>query len=552
MNERYEIPAKPENIEKAVRHIDELLSARNISSKKKTKSILIAEETIARLIEHADEGTGLVIESHGIFGNINLSLKSRGSSFDIDDIENHLLFEGDPGEDGTENDVIHRFVDRVFWDRLSIRNYKGINHAQIKVTKSAYSGILYTLLALVAGILIGLMLKFFASEDISSGASEYVFTPVFNIFMNALKMMIGPLVFCSIASSIADFTDIKALGKIAIKVVVAYVITSAVAISVGYLVSFLLPAGNPDLIQAVGDQASGIVSAGETTDTSILGTIVGIVPSDIISPFMNNNMLQLIFLAVVLGVTGASLHNRIPGIRNVLSVMNKACSAIVAYIVKFVPVMVICSMAKMMLSIDIEDLKDQFAWVPINYLGCIIMLCFYAILLIVVGRINPLTFFKKFSPAMLTAFSMNSSSAALPTSLAMCDKLGISRRISSFSIPLGATINMDGSCITLMISAFFMAGIYGVSIDSSLLTSLLISVMALSLGCPGIPGAGMVCMTILFPQFGVPADAVALVMGVYPLIGMIQTATNVTGDAVVTTIIARQEKLLDLEKYNSK
>ena len=551
MNVRFEISAKPENIEKAVRHVDDVLSARRIPSKKKIKAILIAEETIAKLIEHADERSDLVIDAYGMFGNIDLSLKCRGSEFDIDDIERHLLFEGNPDEDDTANEIIHRFIDKVFWDRLSIRNSKGINRAQIKVSRSSYSGILYTLTALVAGVLIGLMLKYYASEEIASEASMYVFTPVFTMFMNALKTMIGPLVFCSIASSIADFTDIKSLGRIAVKVVAAYIGTSAVAIFIGYLVSFLLPPGNPGLMQVVGDQASSIVSSGKTTDTSILGTIVGIVPSDIVSPFMNNDMLQIIFLAVVLGVTGATLHNRIPAIRNVLSIVNKTCSAIVAYIVKFVPVIVVCSMAKMMLSLDVKDLKDQFIWVPLDYLGSIIMLCFYVVLLLVIGRINPLKFLKKFAPAMLTAFSMGSSSASLPTSLEMCDKLGISRRISSFSIPLGATINMDGSCIALMLSSFFMAGIYGVSIDGSMLTSLAISVMALSLGCPGIPGAGMVCMAILFPQIGVPAEAVALIMGIYPLIGMILTATNVTGDAVITTIIARKENLLDLEKYNS-
>ena len=111
---------------------------------------------------------------------------------------------------------------------------------------------------------------------------------------------------------------------------------------------------------------------------------------------------------------------------------------------------------------------------------------------------------------------------------------------------------MDGSCITLIITVVFMAGIYGVGLDGSLLISLFISIMALSIGCPGIPGAGMVCMTMLFPQIGVPAEAVAIIMGVYPIVSMIQTATNVTGDAVVTTVIARQEKMLDMEKYNRR
>ena len=128
MNDHYEIQAKPENIEKAIRHIDEVLSNCKISSQKKVKTILIAEETIAKLIEHTDEDSTLVMDVHGVFGNVNLKLKCRGSSFDIDDIESHLLFEGNPGEDDTENEIIHRFVDKVFWDRLSIRNDKNVKH----------------------------------------------------------------------------------------------------------------------------------------------------------------------------------------------------------------------------------------------------------------------------------------------------------------------------------------------------------------------------------------------------------------------------------------
>lgn len=551
MDKQLELEAVSENIARAMDYIGELLDVRKVTSKEKARTILIAEETIVRMIEHADEDSTIVIEGHGFLGNIVLRLRSRGTSFDIDDIENHLLFDGGPDEDDEVNDVIHRLVDRVFWDRLSIRSNKGINRAQIQVAKSPYSGIVFTLVALVLGLLTGIVFRVFTSEAVSAGASTYVFTPVFTVFMNALKMMIGPLVFCSIASSIADFTDLRALGKIAAKVVCAYLITSAIAILIGYSVSFLFPEGNPNLIHAVGNQAADIVNTGKTTDTSILTTLVNIVPVDIIDPFLKSDMLQIIFMAVILGIVGATMSNRIPAVRNALSILNKVFSTIVSYMVKFVPFIVFCSMAKMMVTLDFNDFGDIFMWIPVNYLGCFLMIGVYCLILLVVGRVNPLLFLKKYFPAILTAFSTSSSNATLPASLACCDKLGVSRKVSSFSLPLGATINMDGSCITLVVTAFFMAGIYGVDLDSGMLVSLFISIMALSVGCPGIPGAGMVCMTMLFPQIGIPAEAVAIIMGLYPIVCMLQTATNVTGDAVVTTVISRQEKLLDIDRLHS-
>ena len=551
MEKKLEIPATLGNLEKAMNFIEDLLTKRRISSKNKTKTILIAEETIARMMENSDENAVLIIEDRGYLGNINLRLKSKGNAFDIEDIESHLMFDGDLDGDDEGNDVIRHLIDKLFWDRLSIRNNKGVNIAQIKVAKSAYSSIIKTLIALAVGLIIGGILHFCTSEDFANASVKYVFGPVFTVLMNALKMMIGPLVFFSIASSIADFSDFRTLGKIAIKVVCIYIVTSMIAVTVGYFTSFLVPQGNPDLVKAVGNQASDLVSTGKATDVSILSMIINIVPLDIVTPFQNSDMLQLIFLAVVIGITGATMGNKCPGISNALTVLNKMCSTIVAYIVKFVPVMVVCCMAKMMISINLRALKDVLICVVFDYVGCFVMIIAYMLLLIIFGRVNPFKFFKKVFPAILMAFSTDSSNAALPTSFERCDMIGVSRKVSSFSLPLGATINMDGFCVILMVTTIFVAGIYGIPIEGGTLTTLLISVVALSVGSPGVPGAGMVCMTILFPQVGIPAEAVALIMGIYPLIGMIMAGTNVAGDNVVTTIVAKHEKMLDMKKFNS-
>ncbi len=164
---------------------------------------------------------------------------------------------------------------------------------------------------------------------------------------------------------------------------------------------------------------------------------------------------------------------------------------------------------------------------------------------------NTYKFYKKYYPAMVSAFIFASSNAVLPSSIKQCDKMGISPKIYSFSLPLGATINMDGFCITLFISALFCAKIFQVPITPSILLSLFISIMVLFVGSPGVPGGNLVCIALLLPQIGVPAETISLIMGLYPLVGMMQTCTNVTGDAVVSMIVAKREGLLNLEMYNS-
>ena len=180
------------------------------------------------------------------------------------------------------------------------------------------------------------------------------------------------------------------------------------------------------------------------------------------------------------------------------------------------------------------------------------MLLVYSVIIMVFARLNPIKFFKKYYPTMVVAFTLASSNAALPTSMETCGKnLGIDKKIYAFSLPLGATINMDGSCVTLMLSSLFMAKIYGISITPAIIMQLVFSIYILSVGAPGVPGAALICLSLLVPQIGVPSNSISIVMGLYALVGMMQVLTNVTGDAVVTLAVARGEKLVDVEKFKA-
>ena len=550
---QFEMQCDPEQIAKAVDFIRDALKEKGVPQKKIIKAALSAEEVLVQLIAHAPEEKRkeqrILIEAGGFFGEVSLRFKAKGSEFTLAELKQSLSLEDLGDEDA--NNVVLRLMEKLLGDDLSIKNAGGTNRVTMQVKKSHYAGLLITLACLVLGAATGLFMQNAFPAEISSAISANLFTPVYTMFMNALKMIVAPLVFCSVAASIADFGDLKALGRIALRIVLLYVCTSAIAIFIGFAAYQIFPIGDPSLAEAVSlEEAEATLAKGENVTISIKDTIVGIIPSDIITPFQKSEMLQLIFMAVMLGIAASAIAKKMPEARNLLVVLNEVCSRITAALVRFIPLVVFCSMAKMMLSMNLGHLMNVAVWVPVIYFGDILMICAYLVLLLLLGGLNPLKFLKGFYPAMVSAFVFSSSNAALPSSMKQCEHMGISSRVYSFSLPLGATINMDGSCISLMVSALFFAKIFSIPISGSVLLSLFIAIIVLSLGSPGVPGGNLVCIALLVPQIGVPAEAISLVMGLYPIVSMMQTCANVTGDAVVTAIVSKREKLLDAQKYN--
>ncbi len=535
-------------VPKAVDFLQSELSAKKLSKKILWQTLLAAEDVITKMIENSTDE--IKISVGGFLGNTEIRMSAKGSPFESSDIAEKLLFAEEGAESEEVNNVIRNLISKLFGKNLLVRNDNGVNKVVIEVAKSQFKPIFFTLFALVSGILCGFAMQHFLPPDISRIVSKNLFEPVYFVFMNTLKLIVGPLVFCSIASSIADFSDLKALGKLAVKIVIFYLFTSVIAISVGFFSYKLFPIGDPSLISAITDAGKATIAKGASTSVSIRETLIGILPTNIISPFEKSDMLQLVFLAVLVGLATTSIAEKYSIIKDSISALNALCSKITTVLVSFIPIVVFCSMAKMMTSLNISNLLNVITWVPVIYFADILMIIIYLLLLAIVGGLNPFKFLGKFYPAMLTAFAFASSNATLPTSIKQVDEMGVSKRIYSFSLPLGATINMDGSCITLMITALFMAKIFSIPVTPGVLLSLFVAIMMLSVGSPGVPGGNLVCITLIIPQIGVPAEAVSLIMGLYPIIGMMQVCVNVTGDAVTSTIIAKHENLLDLKKYN--
>ena len=551
MIDEYILESNEANIPDAIGFIKNALTEKKINRKIAVKSVLAAEEILEKICEVADEGSQIKISITGIFKELKIKYSAQGGEFTVADIQEKLLFPGQTVAEEQENEAMKGLLEKLFGSDISIKCDKGKISVSQQVEKSPFKALVVTLAALILGILVGLAIQNFASETLAEFLTKDIFAPIYSVLINALKMVVAPLVFFSIASSIAEFSDIKALGRIALKVVAIYIVTSILAICVGLLTYNIFPIGNPELAQGVNAEAAAeTIEKGASATVSLKDTLVGIVPTDIVTPFQKSDMLQIIFIAVCLGLATASLTKAAPAAKDFVNAMNRVFSKITEVIVSFMPVLVFCAMAKMMATMDLMSFMQVITWIPVVYIGDVFMIIIYLCLLTINGM-NPIKFISKYYPAMVSAFTLSSSNAALPSSIRQCKKLGISEKVYSFSLPLGATINMDGSCITLMISALFFARIYQLPTTSSMLLQLFIAIIVLSVGAPGVPGGNLVCLTLLIPQIGVPAEAISLVIGLYPLISMMQTMANVTGDAVVTTIVAKSEKMLDTNEYNS-
>ena len=369
--------------------------------------------------------------------------------------------------------------------------------------------------------------------------------------MNSLKIVIAPVVFFSIVTCISQFKNVAELGRLGAKVMGMYMLTTVIAVLLGTGVFQLLHPGEWGFALTGGVEAAA-VTVDTSVDTSLLHTIVNIVPSNFFVPFVESDTLQLIFLAVLCGIAVGMVGEYSGILKEFFEACNSLFLTITGILARVIPVAVFCSIALLVLQLGGNSLFFVLGAGAAHIFAIFCMICIYGLLILILGRLNPLTFFRKNREGMLTSFMLSSSSAAMPTNLKICtEKLGISPKVCNFAIPLGATINMDGTCIYLCTMGLFLARAYGVNVPPSSLLSLAITVILLSLGAPGVPGVGLVCLGVVLTAMNVPIEAIGLVIGINPILDMCNTMSNTTGDVAASLIVAKNEKLLDEKVFRS-
>ena len=555
MRVKRKFEADSKNISELTEFVRENLEKYGIKKKDRIKVMLAVEEAAGSLLKHniVPEGSSsgdIYVTVKAKLGNVNIELSAKGEEYSLADNMSSAALDSDGDQVDDIQESIRNIILGSMTDNIKYRNKNGINYIRMTVIRSKQAFLYQTLGAMGAAVILGLIFSSAFPAELNSTLNSMIFAPVKTVYMNALKMIVAPVVFFSIISCIVQFSDLSALGRIGGKIIGMYLFTTGLAICVGISVFNLIKPGDASLAASLVADASKITS--ETINVSIKDTLVGIVPSDIINPFLKSDMLQLIFMAVLCGVATGLIGKYSSMLIELFSACNDLFLKVTTMIIKVMPIAVFCSIMSMMLTMGIKTIFSVLGMFGTFLLGLFIMMVVYCLLMVTIGRLNPLPFIRKYAPFMLQVFSLASSNASIPVNMEACEKkIGISKRIYSLSIPLGATLNMDGTCVHLAVFALALAKTYGVEINGAAMLSMVISIVVLSMGAPGIPGSGLICLSVLLTQMNVPVEGIGLVMGIDSLCGMFRTMSNCLGDVAVSTIVAKSENELDMEVYNS-
>lgn len=367
-------------------------------------------------------------------------------------------------------------------------------------------------------------------------------------FVRAMQMLVVPLVFCSLVCGSMAIGDTKKLGRVGIKTMVFYIATTAIAITIAIGVGKIINPG-------VGLDMSAVEIAETTINESkaFSDVLLDIIPTNPITALSDGNMLQIIFFAILVGIILASLKEKTALVGEFFSQCNDIMMKMTMIIMKFAPIGVFSLIATTFSNIGWNVFLPMLKYILAVLLALAIQ-CFITYMLMLKGftKLNPIKFLKKFATVMSFAFSTSSSNATIPLNIETLDnKIGVSENISSFTIPLGATINMDGTAIMQGVAVVFVAQAFNIDLNMTAYLTVILTATLASIGTAGVPGVGLITLSMVFEAVGLPVEGIGLIMGIDRILDMTRTAVNVTGDAVCTTIVAKQENEFNDAVFNS-
>ena len=396
-------------------------------------------------------------------------------------------------------------------------------------------------ISLIAGAILGVILHYVVPESYirDTVLINGIFYVVGDGFLRLMQMLVVPLVFCSLICGSAAIGDTKTLGKVGVKTLGFYMLTTALAVVVALSLANVINPG-------IGLNMSEI-SAQETTvaeSVSFADTLLNIIPKNPIQGLAEGNMLQIILFALIIGIILAKMGEKTAAVSNFFSQFNEIMMEMTMMVMSLAPFGVFCLIAKTFSGIGFDAflplLKYMFGVILALIVQCFVV---YMLMLKIFTGLNPIKFIKKFFPVMTFAFSTATSNATIPLSIDTLDeKIGVSRKISSFTIPLGATINMDGTAIMQGVAVVFASQAFGIPLGIQDYIMVVATATLASIGTAGVPSVGLITLSMVFNAVGLPIEGITLIMGIDRILDMLRTAVNVTGDAVCTTIVAVQDK----------
>ncbi len=402
------------------------------------------------------------------------------------------------------------------------------------------------LLGMVAGIAVGVLLRPLADGPDSFAAAlgawlvDTAFEVGGSIFVASLKLMVVPLLFVSLVNGASAMGASARMGRIAGKTLALYLVTTGIAITLALLLANLIDPG-------LGVGLEGEVDFDPAAAPSAKEVLIGIFPSNPVQAMAEGNMLQVIVFSLLMGIALAHSGPAGEPAREVFRSFNEVIMAMVTLLMHLAPYGVFCLLAKLFAELGFSAILDLG-----KYFGTVLLVLAihgsltYGLLLWLVARRSPLTFLRNVRPALLFGFSTASSNATMPVTLNVAEqRLGIDNRVASFTVPLGATMNMDGTAIMQGVATVFIAQAYGLDISMGGYLAVILTATLASIGAAGVPGVGLITLALVLEQVGLPVEGIALIVGIDRLLDMARTAVNVCGDCTVSTLVASSEGLLD-------
>ena len=405
------------------------------------------------------------------------------------------------------------------------------------------------LLGMFFGLLFGAVI--FYLDPLPEYLTFLIVTYLFNlggdIFINLLKLMIVPLVFFSLVTGISSLGSLKSLGNITLKTIGLYLTTTAIAVSLSLLVGSIFRPGS-------GYSSDLSVSPDSLPEgQGTYETILGIFPSNIIQAMADNQMLAIVFFSIIFGLALNKTNHLTDNISKAFEKLNIVFMQLVIMIISFAPIGVFCLIGKFVISDGLNVFQEAFMYV-ILLISVLILHTFltYSLMLKFFTNLSVVTFFKKMKDVAIFAFSTSSSAATIPVTLNTVENnLGVNKNVASFVVPVGATINMDGTAIMQGMATIFIAQMSGIELTLIEYVQVVILAVATSIGTAAVPSAGTITLIIILQQFGLPLEAIGIILAVDRILDMIRTSVNVCGDAAVSCIVASSEEELDKQIFNS-
>ena len=364
-------------------------------------------------------------------------------------------------------------------------------------------------------------------------------------FVASLKLLVVPLVFFSLACGASNLSDGSSIGRIGLKTIGLYLMTTAIAITLALSVANFV---NPGLGLSLSTETSFVAKE----SPPLKDVIVALVPTNPIKAMAEGNMLQVIVFAILIGIAIAKCGPAGERIRASLTDWNEVIMRLILILMLIAPVGVFCLMLTLFSNMGFTAIADLFKYF-MTVAGVLVLhfLLTYSMMVRFVARLNPIRFYSNFSPVMAYAFSTSSSNATLPVTLETVEhRLGVKNEVASFTVPLGATINMDGTAIMQGVATVFIAQAYNIDVGLTGYLMVVMTATLASIGTAGVPGVGLITLALVLQQVGLPVEGIALIIGVDRLLDMMRTAVNVSGDAAVATIVAKSENQFSREVFD--